>query len=163
MSAEPSSFLSVIRPMRDADITAVLQVEQAAYDYPWTANIFRDCLRMGYDCAVQLAADRVVGHLILSVGAGEAHVLNLAVSPAWHTRGFGRRLLRRALRQADRLGAESVFLEVRPSNAAAVHLYRAEGFRRVGRRRHYSPAPDGREDALVMRLDLREISRSGRR
>lgn len=155
MSAEPSAFLSVIRPMRETDLAAVILNEEAAYDFPWTMNIFRDCLRMGYDCAVQLAADSIVGHLILSYGAGEAHVLNLAVHPRAQNQGYGRRLLQRSVRQAGRYGAEAIFLEVRPSNGSAVHLYRSEGFRPVGRRRDYYPADPGREDALVMRLDLK--------
>lgn len=143
--------------MREADLDAVFEVERAAYDYPWSRNIFRDCLRMGYDCAVHLAADRIVGHLILSYGAGEAHVLNLAVHPDFHNRGYGGKLLRRALRQARRFGAEAVFLEVRPSNPAAVHLYYGAGFKLVGRRRDYYPTEDGREDALVMRQDIRGL------
>ena len=162
MTAAPADFLPLIRPMRPRDVQAVHGVESNAYDYPWTLNIFRDCLRMGYECWVQLATDRVVGHFILAMGPGEAHVLNLAVHPDWHNHGLGRALLARALERAERLGAESVFLEVRPSNAPAVHLYMSSGFRRVGRRRDYYPAESGREDALVMRHDLREVARAGR-
>ena len=138
MTADPAGFLPVIRPMRPGDLEAVFEVEARAYGYPWTLTIFRDCLRMGYECWVQLATDRIVGHFVLAMGPGEAHVLNLAVHPDWHDRGLGRALLQRALERGERLGAESVFLEVRPSNRPAVHLYRSEGFRRIGRRRDYS-------------------------
>lgn len=151
MSAEPSAFLDLIRPMREADVGHVARIETAAYDFPWTPGIFRDCLRMGYDCAVHLASDELVGYCILSYGGGEAHILNLGVDPRWHGRGYGRRLLKRALRQAARYGNDAVFLEVRPSNRSAVHLYQTEGFELVGRRRDYYPRADGREDALVMR------------
>ncbi len=163
MSAEAVSFMPVIRPMRPADIEAVHGVETRAYDYPWSVTIFQDCLRMGYECWVQLATDRMVGHFVLAMGPGEAHVLNLAVHPEWHNRGLGRRLLEQALRCAEERGAESVFLEVRPSNAPAVHLYYSQGFRRVGRRRDYYPCENGREDAFVMRCDLREVAPAGRR
>ncbi len=155
MSAEPSAFLSIIRPMRESDLDAVLRIECAAYDFPWTRGIFRDCLRVGYDCSVQLDAGEVVGYLLLSSAGGEAHVLNLAVTPARQGQGFGRRLLRRAVRQAERLGADSVFLEVRPSNVYALRLYLSEGFRQVGRRRDYYPSDDGREDALVLCRSVR--------
>lgn len=154
MSASPSTFLSLIRPMREADIPQVARIEASAYDFPWTPGIFRDCLRMGYDCSVHVASDRIVGYLILSCAAGEAHVLNVAVSPTAWNRGYGRRLLRRAFRRSVRLGAEAIFLEVRPSNAAAMYLYRSEGFVGVGRRRDYYPSDDGREDALVLRRRL---------
>ncbi len=162
MTAGSGDYLPVIRPMRPGDIESVFAVETSAYDYPWTLTIFRDCLRMGYECWVQLATDKIVGHFVLAMGPGEAHVLNLAVHPQWNNRGLGRALLRRALDQAERLGAESVYLEVRPSNTPAVHLYRSQGFRRVGRRRDYYPTIDGREDAFVMRYDLREVAPAGR-
>ncbi|WP_440997438.1 ribosomal protein S18-alanine N-acetyltransferase [Arhodomonas sp. SL1] len=158
MSAEPSE-LAVIRPMREADIPAVMRIEQAAYDFPWTAGIFRDCLRMGYDCVVQRSGGEVVGYMLLSAAAGEAHILNLAVDPERRREGFARRLLRRGLERARELGADTLFLEVRPSNTAALRLYLAEGFRRVGRRRDYYPTADGREDALVLR---RRLERRGR-
>lgn len=154
MSADASSLLSLIRPMREADIPAVVRIEQAAYDYPWTANIFRDCLRMRYDCAVHLGEGDVVGYLLLTAAGGEAHVLNLAVDPDRRGEGFARRLLRRALRQAGGLGADAIFLEVRPTNTVARRLYHSEGFRQVGRRRDYYPAESGREDALVLRRRL---------
>ncbi len=158
MSASPSAFLSVIRPMQPVDIDSVVHIEEAAYDFPWTAGIFRDCLRIGYDCSVHLAGDRIVGYLVLSYGGGEAHVLNLAVLPAAQNAGYGRRLLRRAMRQSMRYGAGALFLEVRPSNRGALHLYRSEGFRGVGRRPNYYPCDAGREDALVLRCDLtREV------
>jgi ribosomal-protein-alanine N-acetyltransferase len=47
-----------------------------------------------------------------------------------------------------------MYLEVRPSNAAARALYRAEGFAEVGLRRDYYPAAGGREDAVIMELRL---------
>ena len=154
MSAEPSEFLSVIRPMREADLSEIVSIEVAAYAFPWTRGIFRDCLRVGYDCCVHLFVNRIVGYVVLRCGAGEAHILNIAVGPKWQNRGFGRSLLQRTLRQSTRFGAHAIFLEVRPSNAAALHLYRSIGFQVVGRRRNYYPCRYGREDALVLRADL---------
>lgn len=154
MSAVPSSLLTLIRPMRESDVEAVSAVERAAYDYPWTAGIFRDCLNVGYSCWVHLVRDDVVGHAIMSYGAGEAHLLNLCVDPDWHGQGIGKRLLHRVIRDAERLGASRIFLEVRPSNAAAVRLYQHTGYAQIGRRRDYYPDVEGREDALVMALDL---------
>ena len=154
MSAAADRFIAVMRGMREADIADVVRIEESAYDYPWNAAIFRDCLRMAYYCQVHLADDQVVGYVIMSFGAGEAHILNLCVDPDTHRAGFGRRLLRRALRRAERLGAASMFLEVRPTNLPALALYRSEGFQPVGRRRDYYPADHGREDALILRRDL---------
>lgn len=158
MSAEPGEVLTVTRAMGEGDLGDVVSVEAAAYDFPWSERVFTDCLRMGYDCAVQLTAGRVVGYLILSCVADEAHVLNLAIHPAFQNEGRGGDLLRRAMRQARRFGAVSIYLEVRPSNAGAIHLYHRAGFRLVGRRRDYYPTDDGREDALVMRRELPRLS-----
>lgn len=154
MSAGRSALLSVIRPMEEPDIPEVGRIEQLAYDYPWTPGIFRDCLRMRYDCSVHLDRGGIVGYILLTAAAGEAHVLNLAVDPERRGEGFARRLLRYAIRKARRTGVEAIFLEVRPTNTAALRLYFSEGFRQVGRRRDYYPAETGREDALVLRLTL---------
>ncbi|MDN5870138.1 MAG: ribosomal protein S18-alanine N-acetyltransferase [Nitrococcus sp.] len=154
MSAEPREFLSLIRPMHEGDLNEIATIEHAAYNFPWTLGIFRDCLRVGYDCCVYVCANQIVGYVVLRYGAGEAHILNIAVGPKWQNRGFGRSLLQRTLRQAARFGAKAIFLEVRPSNAAAVYLYGSVGFHIVGRRRNYYPSQHGREDALVLRFDL---------
>ena len=99
----------------------------------------------------------VVGHGVLSVAVGEAHVLNVCVAPACQGQGFGRALLDHLLGRALALRAEVVFLEVRPSNGVAIALYESVGFNEIGRRRNYYPAAIGHEDALVMALDLRVL------
>lgn len=143
------------RSMTDADIGPVYANEIAAYPYPWTQGNFIDCLRERKDCRVALAAGAVVGHGVLAVTLGEAHILNVCIAPRWQGFGHGRVLLAHLLERAVGLGAELVFLEVRPSNAPALALYDAAGFNEIGRRRGYYPAAIGREDALVLALDLR--------
>jgi ribosomal-protein-alanine N-acetyltransferase len=156
MSALPSSpaGTAALRPMREQDVDAVFAIERRAYEFPWTAGIFRDCLRAGYDCIVLAHGIEVVGYGVLSAAAGEAHVLNICVAPEWHGRGHGRRLLRALLHLARSRGAQRVFLEVRPSNGGAIALYDQEGFNEIGRRPRYYPARDGREDAIVMAMEL---------
>ncbi|HSG91195.1 MAG TPA: ribosomal protein S18-alanine N-acetyltransferase [Pseudomonadales bacterium] len=141
--------------MRDADLDAVLSIEHRAYPYPWTEVIFRDCLRVGYSCWVAECSAGVIAYTVLSIAAGEAHLLNLCVDPSRQREGIGRRLLRHALRLAREHGADTLFLEVRPSNDAAVNLYRDAGFVEIGTRRDYYPARGlKREDALVLALPL---------
>ena len=149
-SAAPTS----LRPMRDADLDAVLAIEQRAYPFPWTRGIFRDCLLADYPAWVLLQEDRIIGYGVLSLAADEAHVLNVCTAPEAQGRGHGRRLLRALLQIARGRGAQRVFLEVRPSNAHAIALYHDEGFNEIGRRPRYYPAKDGREDALVMAMEL---------
>ncbi len=139
-----------IRRMREGDLEAVFANERAAYSHPWTMGILRDCLRVGYDCQVVLLDKRVVGHVVLSVSVGEAHLLNLCVAQDAQGQGLGRRLLRRMMRLAREKAADTVFLEVRTSNVAARQLYETEGFCEVGRRHGYYPHEEHeREDAIV--------------
>jgi len=138
-----------LRPMTEADLSAVLAVERAAYSHPWSLGIFRDCLRVGYSCQVGLLAGRTVAHGVLSVAVGEAHLLNLCVHPDHQGQGLGRQLLEGMLGLARDHRADTVFLEVRSTNLAAQALYQSSGFNEVGRRFDYYPAADGREDAIV--------------
>ena len=143
-----------MRPMRQADIEAVAAMERRAYPFPWSAGIFRDCLRAGHHCWVLEAGATLIGYGVLSTGAGEAHILNVCVDPAMQGQGHGRRLLRRLVDLARWHHAEQVFLEVRPSNPRAIALYRDEGFNEIGTRPNYYPAAKGREDAIVMAMAL---------
>ncbi|HLU61849.1 MAG TPA: ribosomal protein S18-alanine N-acetyltransferase [Gammaproteobacteria bacterium] len=153
MSAVPDARLR-FRPMNDADVPAVMANERAAYTHPWSEGIFRDCLHSGYSCWVVETDSGVVGHGVMSVAVGETHILNICIAPSRQGRGYGRALLRHLLDLSREYGALMAFLEVRPSNTAAVRLYESIGFSEVGRRRNYYPAGTGREDAIVMALGL---------
>ena len=153
--AVAGSLRPVLRPMREADLEPVMVVERRAYPFPWTAGIFRDCLSAGYPAWVLLEDGAFIGHGVLSVAADEAHVLNVCIDPARQGRGHGRALLRAMVAAARGRGARRVYLEVRPSNPAAIALYQDEGFNEIGRRPRYYPADNnGREDAIVMAMEL---------
>jgi ribosomal-protein-alanine N-acetyltransferase len=155
MSAVLKDPLLRLRPMSDEDVEAVIEVERASYPYPWTAGIFRDCLRVGYCCWMCTLDEMAIGHGVISVAAGECHVLNVCIHPQWQGHGLGRKMLRHLLNLGRRHRADTAFLEVRASNAPAIGLYHAEGFNEVSRRRDYYPGGKGREDALVFAKDLR--------
>jgi [ribosomal protein S18]-alanine N-acetyltransferase len=142
------------RRMTEADLPAVIDIETAAYMFPWSIGIFRDCLRVGYTCRVLVARDGIGGYGIMSMGAGEAHILNVCVRADLRGQGTGRRLLTWFLGEARSAGHGWAFLEVRPSNRPAIRLYESLGFAAVGLRRGYYQAVGGREDAIVYRLDL---------
>jgi ribosomal-protein-alanine N-acetyltransferase len=140
--------------MMPGDLPAVAAVERASYAFPWSEGIFRDCLRVGYLCRVAEVDGTIAGYSIVAMGAGEAHLLNLCVRADVRGRGVGRRMLRMLVERVRQSGAEAVFLEVRPSNPGAIALYESEGFARIGLRKGYYQAAGGREDALVLKLDL---------
>ena len=143
------------RSMVHDDLPQVSDIERRSYDFPWSHGVFRDCLLAGYTCLVLERDGAVAGYAILSIAAGEAHVLNLCVDPGCRNRGYGDRLLDEILKRARQAGVGEVFLEVRPSNVNALSLYRKKGFRQVASRRAYYQARDGREDAAVLSLVLK--------
>jgi ribosomal-protein-alanine N-acetyltransferase len=143
-----------VRLMQAGDLKSVAAVERAAYQFPWSLGIFRDCLLAGYHCLVLDVGGSVTGYGIMSVAAGEAHLLNLCVHPHAQNMGYGRRLLGAMLQKAAESEAERVFLEVRPSNRIAQHLYRSVGFEQIGIRPAYYQAEYGREDAIVLAIAL---------
>ncbi len=151
MSALPEIL---IRDMGFDDVDAVVALERASYPFPWSEGIFRDCLRVGYYCCVVELDHLLIGHAAMSSGAGEAHVLNLCVDERYRCRGIGGALLEHLLEFAQSVGASDVYLEVRPSNTAAVRLYQSQGFTQIGIRKGYYQAVGGREDAVVLRRKM---------
>jgi ribosomal-protein-alanine N-acetyltransferase len=143
------------RAMMPADVPAVGAVERASYTFPWSEGIFRDCLRVGYLCRVAEMEGEIVAYGVVAMGAGEAHILNLCVRGDMRGRNVGRQMLLLLLERARQAGMTDVFLEVRPSNLFAIALYQSVGFVQVGLRKGYYQAEQGREDALVLKLDLK--------
>jgi len=145
-----------IRVMVHDDISTVSDIERRSYDFPWSHGVFRDCLLAGYHCSVVERVDRVVGYGILSVAAGEAHILNLCVDPMFRALGYGELLLDELLRISEREEVAEIFLEVRPSNEKAISLYSKKGFRNIANRPAYYQASGGREDAAVFSKVLKK-------
>lgn len=144
-----------MRRMLRLDLPEVHAIESEAYEFGWTRGIFHDCMTAGHECWLLERGGEIVAYAVLAAWAEEAHLLNICVAPAWQGTGCAQRLLRRMLEVARWHDAARVLLEVRPSNAPALHIYRRFGFRVIGTRPRYYPARQGREDALVMALVLR--------
>ncbi len=143
-----------LRPMHELDLPAVVSIERAGYQFPWSEGIFQDCLRVGYVCRIIDVGGEMAGYGIMSAGAGEAHILNVCVRDEYRGRGLARKLLLHLLGQAHSAGMREAYLEVRPSNIIASRLYQSLGFEHVGVRRGYYQAAVGREDAAVLRRIL---------
>lgn len=161
MIANPSALAPVIRDMRQTDLARVAAIEREAYEFPWSSGIFRDCLLAGYTSLISEYRGEVVGYAIMSVAAGEAHLLNLCVALNVRRAGLGSQLLDAVMERARNAGAERMHLEVRPSNDAAIALYVKTGFERIGIRRRYYRASTGSEDAVLLARSLQ--SRQPRR
>ena len=153
MSAVPIPQLQY-RRMRAADLAEVARLEKSLYEFPWSLGNFRDSVTAGYDCWVVAHGENVIGYAILMVALDEAHLLNFSVASEWQNQGIGRAFLAHVVQVAREAGAQIVYLEVRPSNVAARHLYRKMGFQQIAIRPEYYPATAGREDALFLGLTL---------
>jgi len=145
-----------IRLMVHEDIVQVSDIERHSYEYPWSHGVFRDCLLAGYNCIVIERDHVVVGYSILSIAAGEAHILNLCVDRNYRELGYGEQLLDEILGRAGVAEVREIFLEVRPSNDKAISLYKKKGFRQIAKRPAYYQASDGREDAAVLSRVLKK-------
>ena len=137
-----------------ADLDRVVAIERAAFSDPWSRKAFLDLLVQPHvrAIAVDEPAGRLAGYALASVVADQGEILNLAVAPEARSRGLGHVLLDALLDVFRREGMAAVYLEVRPSNAAALHLYQGAGFRTVSTRRAYYRNPT--ESALTMTLPL---------
>ena len=142
------------RRMTAHDLDAVTAIENAIYPHPWTRGNFSDSLAAGYHCWIVECAGDTAGYGVVSIAAGEAHLLNLSVAGSWQRHGVGRELLAFVLKLARDYAALKVFLEVRPSNVAARALYATAGFSEIAVRPGYYPA-EVREDAIVLELSLK--------
>ena len=156
MSAQisPLATQPVLMTMTPMALDEVMAIEEAAYEFPWSRGNFVDSLHAGYPAWVLRAEDgQMLGYYVAMVGVDEMHLLNITVHPQHQGRGHALQMLE-ALRESTRKrGIDTLWLEVRTSNARARAIYERYGFRQVGLRRGYYPASQGRrEDAIVMSL-----------
>lgn len=142
------------RLMIEDDLDTVIAVEEAAYPFPWTRGIFFDCLNIGYLCRVLERDGKIVAYAVMSVAVGEAHLLTIVVPNEERGKGYGKTMLNEMIQQAADDNASTMYLEVRTSNKVAIQLYHERGFNELGIRDNYYPAENGREDALILALDL---------
>lgn len=150
-----------IEPLTVADAARCAELERVLFpgDDPWSAQAFRDEIRIGHHYLAARVDDRLVGYAGLAFVASpphaEAEVHTIGVDPGHQNRGIGRALLHGLLAAADEVAA-TVLLEVRTDNDAAKALYASEGFTVVGlRRRYYRPSG---ADAHTMRRDPQKES-----
>lgn len=140
----------IIRDLRQSDLQAITAIERDTYEYPWSSGIFRDCLLAGYTSVVLERDGEVTGYGIMSVAAGEAHLLNICVTKELRRQGIGQGLLQYLMERAQGFAVDRIFLEVRPSNKSALGLYDKLGFQILGVREGYYKARRGNEDAVVL-------------
>lgn len=150
--------LKRVRKMKTTDLAAVLALEEKVYEFPWTQGIFDDCMVVGYYCWVCEDKDKIFGYGIMSIAVDEAHIMNICVDPDVRVQGWGRKMLELMIETATAKMADTLLLEVRESNKAALALYEKNGFNEIGIRKGYYPSKNGREDAVMLALALSDQS-----
>ncbi|PUE20739.1 ribosomal-protein-alanine N-acetyltransferase [Limnohabitans sp. MMS-10A-160] len=144
-----------LRTMTPENLDAVMAIEQAAYSHPWSRGNFRDSLNPLFDAQCLWLGDELLGYFLGMHGVEEMHLLNITVAPARQGEGWGHMMLEALSLISRNVGAQTLWLEVRQSNARALQVYERYGFVRVGLRKDYYPADrQQREHAVVMSLKL---------
>ena len=147
----------ILRPVGLEACFILADLHDRAFARPWSALAFEGLLKSPGVFAVMGEAGESAqerGFILCRSIAGEAEILTIAVDPAARRRGWGAALVEMAAGIATETGSEAMFLEVAADNTAAIALYVATGFARVGLRKGYYPHPDGARDAVVMRRAL---------
>jgi len=144
----------IFRPMLEADLDQVTEIEKASMPSPWSRELFEEELRR--DIAHYFVIEeqgQVAGYMGYWEAPQEAHIINLAVAPKFRGRGMGHGMVDYCMAFAAKRGARLATLEVRESNQTAQKLYEKCDFRLVAiRKKYYS---DNQENAMVM---IREIT-----
>ena len=143
-----------IREMQHADVGQVWSIEKQANRFPWSRGNFEDCLRTGYRTFLYSLDSELIGYSVVQSILDEIHLLNICVCPAHQGKGLGRQILSHVIDTALQQNVTIILLEVRASNVRAPRLYFSTGFNEMSVRKGYYPAEQGREDALLMGLDL---------
>ena len=147
----------ILRPVGLEACFTLADLHDRAFDRPWSAEEFETLLKGPGAFAVLGEAGEPAeakGFILCRAVAGEAEILTVAVDPVARRRGWGAALVEMAAGIAKEAAAFEMFLEVAADNLAAIKLYEATGFDRVGLRKGYYPHPDGAKDAVVMRRAL---------
>ncbi|HAT7879073.1 TPA: ribosomal protein S18-alanine N-acetyltransferase [Legionella pneumophila] len=142
--------------MKDSDIENVYSIETNVHIAPWSKDILRDCVLVGYDCRVLEInngdSSILAGYIISRISNNSCHILNLCIAKPLQSKGLGRKLLQTVLYSLSKYTqTESVILEVRPSNSAALHLYETMGFEKVEIKKDYYKDKNSVEDAILLK------------
>lgn len=145
-----------VRAAKPADTLTIVQIERAVSPHPWSLAQILSICRSEQEQVWVLESEpgQVVGFAVSQLAAGDAGLLNIAVLSDFQGRQYGAALLQTVLDAAREADAARCLLEVRCSNGGAIALYRKYGFETDGVRKNYYPVDGGREDAVLMSLNL---------
>lgn len=133
---------------------AAFKLQTLCHAFPWSRGQFADCLTPPYFAEQLVLDDMVIGYYVGLKVSVECTLMDIGIHQDYRGKGFGCAVVKRFLRACNRQQAAEAWLEVRCSNSTAIHLYRQLGFEDIEVRKAYYPAAEGREDAIIMKLEL---------
>ena len=140
------------RDFKEIDLNAIELIENEAHDYPWTRGNFLDSIKSSHKCFMMKLNNEIIGYAVIMFVLDECHVLNISIKKSMQKKGYGSDLLKEVIRRAGLAHSKTIYLEVRSSNHAAIHLYDKHGFNEMSVRKDYYRAKEGRENAVLMGL-----------
>lgn len=135
-----------LRATTPADFEAIHAIEQKAFPNPWPMEAFTDFLLPW--AWTLLLEDEVIGYIFYHGVEDEMVIINFAIDPIHHGKGWGEYLLNNSMQILQDNGVTRFFLDVRASNIKARSLYEKYGYIALGTRKNYYSHPE--EDAIVM-------------
>ncbi|WP_448548258.1 ribosomal protein S18-alanine N-acetyltransferase [Thalassotalea fusca] len=155
ISQQPNQLIS-FQPTSPDVIAELMRIENACHSHPWSEKTMLSCIGGRYfGYYAQSKSQEMLGFYIGEYVAGESTLMDICVNPSAQNKGIGKQLLHHYHQQAQALGAELSFLEVRAKNLAALMLYINQEYVEINRRTGYYPAETGYEDAIVMRKSFK--------
>jgi ribosomal-protein-alanine N-acetyltransferase len=142
------------------DLDRILNIDRNAFERPWQRKSFSEELERkdAYSYVVRVPLEdrrsEIIAYAFVRIFLTEMHILRLAVTPGFQTRGVATGLLQQCFKLARLKQVDAAYIEVRPTNKTAISLYRKSGFQSLGTRPNYYPETG--EDALVMVRHLKE-------
>jgi ribosomal-protein-alanine N-acetyltransferase len=142
----------MITPLTSADFAAAFAIEQRAHEFPWSqSDLLQQLTKNSFGLWQN---EQLLAFIKLQIIFPEAEILNIAVDPEYQGKKLGRQLLQHIINNLTTENYQRIYLEVRKSNQAAIHLYESLGFNQIGERKNYYPKKNGREDALIYAKEL---------
>lgn len=138
-----------VRDVLESDLPRIAEIEKRCFSTPWSENAFASQITANSVFKILTVDGEIAGYAVIDMQIlPESELFNIAVAPEYRGKGFSKLLMDASLSDAEKRGAETVLLEVRASNAAAIGLYEKYGFKQNGVRKGYYSQP--KEDAVLM-------------
>lgn len=140
----------MLRKLTPNDIPQLVAIEIATQISPWSEELFQHCFQVtNYGWGIESIEGIIVAFILITIQAGECHILNFCVKTNYQRQGYGQHLLQHMMAEIEQKNVAIAYLEVRNTNTPAITLYQKTGFKKIGERKNYYLSPKGTEDAWV--------------